>query len=293
LKTVDAVKTVKKRKAPAKNGLNIAEPYQLVPSKHGPVLVNRHDVFMGQAIMTYGEYSELELQFLRVLLRFPGLVIEVGANMGALTVPLAAELARQGREMLALEPQPVIFQQLCANLALNGLMNVKALPYACGTENGAVSFVVPDYLTAGNFGATSMDSTPSDGERRAIVQCVRLDDLVGPADVGVIKINVEGFELNVLKGCVGILERSKPVLYVENGRVEQSAKLIQWLMDHGYRLWWHCPPLFNPDNHLGVKEDAYPGIVSINMLCVPKSRAMNIEGLTEIVDASAHPLKRN
>ncbi|HWZ52003.1 MAG TPA: FkbM family methyltransferase [Granulicella sp.] len=273
--------------------MDVAEPYQLVPTKHGPVLVNRHDFYMGQAFMKYGECCDLELQFLLVLLRFPGLVIEVGSNMGALTIPLAAELARQGREMLALEPQPVIFQQLCANLALNGLMNVRALPYACGNENGAVSFVVPDYRSLGNFGATSMNSIPSDAARSAIVQCVRLDDLVGPADVGVIKIDVEGFELNVLKGCVGILERCKPVLYVENDRVEQSAELIQWLLDHGYRLWWHMPPLFNPDNYLGVKENPYPGIVSCNMLCVPRSRAATIEGLTEIVDASVHPWIRN
>jgi FkbM family methyltransferase len=270
--------------------VDAAEPYQLVPSKHGPMLVNRHDVYMGQAYLKYGEYSELELQFLRIMLQFPGLVIEIGANMGALTIPLAAELARQGREMLVFEPQPVIFQQLCANLALNGLMNVKALPYACGKANGAVQFAVPDYRTRGNFGATEMQAGPVGAQRKETVQCVRLDDLVGSANVGVIKIDVEGFELDVLQGAVTTLERCKPVLYVENDRVEQSAALIQWLMDHDYQLWWHLPPLFNPDNHLGVKEDAYPGIHSINMLCVPRSRSANIEGLPQIVDTSFHPL---
>jgi FkbM family methyltransferase len=286
------LKTAKK-KASVTTSVVAAEPYQLVPSKHGPMLVNRHDVFMGQALMKYGECCELELRFLLVLLRFPGLVIEVGANMGILTVPLAAELARQGRELLALEPQPVIFQQLCANLALNGLMNVKALPYACGQENGAVRFALPDYRAGGNFGSTEMHAAPLAATRSETVQCIRLDDLVGSAEVGVIKIDVEGFELNVLKGCVRILERCKPVLYIENDRVAQSAELIQWLMDHEYRLWWHLPPLFNPDNYLGVQEDVYPGILSLNMLCVPRSRSINIEGLTEIVDASFHPLRRN
>src|SRR5271163_4634101 len=94
------LKTAKKKKAPVATGVNVADPYQLVASKHGPMLVNRHDVYMGQAILKYGEYSELEFEFLRVLLKFPGLVIEVGANMGALTIPLAAELARQERELL-------------------------------------------------------------------------------------------------------------------------------------------------------------------------------------------------
>jgi FkbM family methyltransferase len=287
------LKTAKKKKAAKMTGVEAAEPYRLVQSKHGPVLVNRHDFYMGQALLKYGEYSELELQFLLMLLRFPGLVIEVGANMGTLTVPLAAELARQGREMLVFEPQPVIFQQLCANLALNGLMNVKALPYACGKENGAVQFAVPDSRALGNFGATSMQASPVAATRTETVQCVRLDDLVGSAEVGMMKIDVEGFELRVLQGCVGILERSKPVLYVENDRLEQSAELIQWLMDHDYRLWWHIPLLYNRDNYLGVEEDIYPGIHSINMLCVPRSRSIKIEGLIEIVDPNFHPLKKN
>jgi FkbM family methyltransferase len=51
--------------------------------------------------------------------------------MGIHTVPLAQALQEQGRRLVAFEPQPVIFQQLCANLALNGLMNVTAWPFAC------------------------------------------------------------------------------------------------------------------------------------------------------------------
>jgi FkbM family methyltransferase len=257
------------------------------------MLVNCHDLYMGQALLKYGEYSELELTFLLSLLQFPGLVVEVGANMGALTIPLAAELALQGREMLVFEPQPVIFQQLCANLALNGLMNVKAMPYACGNANGAVQFAVPDYRSLGNFGSTEMRTGTVEAARKETVQCVRLDDLLGSAEVGVMKIDVEGFELGVLQGCTGILDRSKPVLYVENDRVEQSAELVQWLMDHDYRLWWHAPPLFNVDNYLGVQENLYPRIVSLNMVCVHKSRSTKIEGLVEIVDASFHPMRQN
>jgi hypothetical protein len=104
----DTLKTVKK-KLSARTGVDLAEPYELVSSKHGPMLVNRHDFYMGQAFLKYGECLEIELQFLRAMLQFPGLVIEIGSNMGALTIPLAAELARQGREMLVFEPQAVIF----------------------------------------------------------------------------------------------------------------------------------------------------------------------------------------
>jgi FkbM family methyltransferase len=282
---------------------NIADPYLLVAARRGTMLVNRNDIYMGQAYLQYGECCELETQFLLSMLRLPGLVIEVGSNMGVHTIPMAAELMRQGRSaagsLLALEPQPVIFQQLCANLALNGLMNVAALPYACGRETGAVTFEAPDYLRSGNFGGTSMlchggasagpAQLPNRVTPRVAVQCVRLDDLVPEGDVGLIKIDVEGLELEVLLGSAGILARCRPVLYVENDRPERSQQLIQYLLDFNYRLWWHIPALFNPDNMRGVLENHYPSVCSFNMLCVPKESSIHVDASMEIFSSDCDP----
>ncbi len=267
-----------------------AAPYQLSSTRHGTMLINSNDVYMGQAFLQYGECCEIEIRFLQSLLKTPGMIIEVGANMGVHTVPLATELARQGRSMLVLEPQPIIFQQLCANIALNGLMNVTALPYACGKESGVVSFEVPNYRRRGNFGGTSMLACPSTPAQLATVPCVRLDDLVPDAAVGLIKIDVEGYELQVLEGCRNILERSHPLLYVENDRVSESPQLIQHLFERGYELWWHIPPLFNCDNFLGVKENIYSNVCSFNMLCVPRHKQLAIEGLTRVINPFFHPL---
>ena len=56
----------------------------------------------------------------------PGdVVVDVGADIGALTVPLARAVGPAGR-VLAFEPQPTVFQNLCANLALNDLLHVQA-----------------------------------------------------------------------------------------------------------------------------------------------------------------------
>lgn len=273
------------------NEIRVPPPYELVACRHALMLANRNDAFMGRALLAYGECCELELQALLSLLKMPGLVIEAGANMGIHTIPMAKQLASQGRRLLALEPQSVIFQQLCANLALNGLMNVTALPYACGTENGALCFVVPDYLAPGNFGGTSMVAGLAASNCHETVQCVRLDDLVPDGAVGLIKIDVEGYELQVLQGCQRILERCSPLLYVENDRVDLSAPLIQWLFDHGYCLWWHKPSLFNPDNFRQLATNHYGEICSVNMLCVPRDCPWNVVGLAEIVDPFFHPCR--
>jgi FkbM family methyltransferase len=268
----------------------IAEPYVLTEAKHGIMLVNRNDFYMGQSLLVYGECSELELIFLLALIKNPGVVVEIGANMGIHTVPIARALAKEGRPFYVFEPQPVIFQQLCANLALNGLTNVRAFPYACGSQNGALTFDIPDYSAFGNFGSTEFKAPGAGSSRSEIVQCIRLDNILGQGEIGLIKIDVEGFELEVLKGCEGILTRCQPFFYVENDRLDKSSALIQWFFDHDYRLWWHIPPLFNGANFRGVAENRYGNVHSFNMLGIHKSKAAGFEGMTEILDANYHPL---
>lgn len=272
------------------NRIDVAPPYQLTQSRHGWMLVNPNDMYLGRSVLEYGECCELEVQFLlQVLSIRPGTVVEVGTNIGTHTVPMAKALAAQGRSMVVFEPQPFIFQNLCANLALNGIANVRAWPYACGDRVGVLRFHVPDYSSQGNFGGVSMGSArPGEG---CPVQCVRLDDVFGAEPVGLMKIDVEGFELLVLQGAENILAQSRPAIYVENDRVEKSKELIEWLWAHNYRLWWHAPPLFNPGNFLGKEANIFGGVVSLNMLALPRELDFPVTGLEEVIDTT-HPLEK-
>ncbi len=284
----------------------VAAPYRLVRARHGTMLVNENDRFLGQAYLHYGECCELELRLLEQLSDLPGMTIEVGANMGIFTVPLALRLAQRGQAMMAFEPQPVIFQQLCANLALNGLTNVQAMPYACGAEESYVTFEVPEYGQMGNFGgvemklrgdlptAQAMSASRNTLGRLCRVPCFRLDSFLPTEPVGMMKIDVEGFELAVLEGASQTIARERPLLLVENDRHEKSVALTAWLLGHGYRLWWHMTPLFNPDNLLGCTDDVYGEVVSLNMLCIPAEKALAasamVTGLTEVSQPCTHPL---
>ncbi len=268
--------------------IEVAAPYQLVQARHGWMLCNANDFYMGKALITYGECCETETEFLNQLARQGGMVVEIGANMGIHTVPLARLLAGQGRKLLVFEPQPVIYQQLCANLALNGLTNVSAWPYACGAAKGIVTFAAPNYRGFGNFGAVSMEATESHPGVR--VPCVPVDEMVGDEKVGLLKIDVEGFERKVLEGAASTLAHSRPLLYVENDRVEHSRDLIEWLWSAGYQLWWHMPFLFNPKNYFGLSVNLYPGIASFNMVGIPREMQANVRDLMPVDDAGIHPL---
>jgi hypothetical protein len=79
---------------------------------------------------------------------------------------------------------------------------------------------------------------------------------------------------------------------VENDRVERSQALINLIAGLGYRMFWYLPPLFNPDNFYGNAENCYPGILSVNMLCLHKENKLELSGFEEVLDPSFHPLRR-
>lgn len=268
--------------------LDVGAPYKLVASRHGWMLVNPNDMYLGRAILDYGECCQTEVEFLLKLLTLrSGGVVEIGANIGTHTVPLAKALAREGRQLTVFEPQPFIFQNLCANIALNGLVNVRAWPFACGDRDTTLHFARPDYAATGNFGGVSM--TPEHSGGTVAVPCRTLDSIVGAETIGLMKVDVEGFELRALQGAEATLDRCRPLLYVENDRIEESPALVEWLWAKNYRLWWHTPLLFNADNFFANPQNCYEGIGSFNMLCVPREESLEVAGLYEVL-IGTHPL---
>jgi FkbM family methyltransferase len=194
-------------------------------------------------------------------------VVEVGANIGAHTVWFAQTTASNGGAVIAFEPQRIVFQTLCANLALNNIRNVIAYQSACGETSGVIRVPVLDPNLPNNFGGLELGGdhdAPGD-----LVPVVRLDDM-SIRRCRLMKDDVEGMELGVLKGARETILRCAPVLYVENDRKDKSDELVRFITSLGYELYWHRPFLFSPHNFAGKAENVFPNVVSVNMLCVPK-----------------------
>jgi FkbM family methyltransferase len=259
---------------------------QLAATKHGYLLYNRNDIYIGRAIEKYGEYSALEIVLFEDLCSTGNAVIEVGANIGAHTVGFSRLVGPQGR-VLAFEPQRLVFQTLCANVSLNSLTNVDCYFAAVGAQEGAITVPSLSPWDEGNFGGISLlgahVGTP--------VPCFMLDRFIDLPRVNLLKIDVEGMEADVLRGGAKLITKFKPILYVENDRVDQSEALIRLIASFGYRLFWHQPPLFNPKNFYGQDENIYGNIVSCNMLCLHRDADVSPGFLEEIVDFSFHPVR--
>jgi FkbM family methyltransferase len=234
-------------------------------TRHGTMLAFPNDRFLTPCLEVYGEYSPAETRVLEQIAK-PGMtVVEVGSNIGAHTLPLA-RACRPGL-LYAFEPQRRVFQVLCANLALNDIDNVVALQQACGAEAGEVAVPPLDYAARENFGAISMLPAEAAGEH---VPLVRLDDL-NLQTCGLIKIDAEGFELDVLAGAAATIARTRPVLYVENDRPHYQRTLVQMIAMLGYRLHWHTPRMVTSGNFKGETRQVFNAdYKSLNMLCLPR-----------------------
>ncbi|MCB1739072.1 MAG: FkbM family methyltransferase [Gammaproteobacteria bacterium] len=244
--------------------------------RHGPMVYLRNDRYIGRSLHVYGEFSELECGLLTGLLSPGAVVIEAGANIGAHTLALAAAVGEHGR-VLAFEPHPVNHRLLTANVALSGRTNVEVWGTALGAEPGTLCVPPVDFDNPGNFGGIALTAS-GDGTR---VQVTHLDELeLTRCDL--IKADVEGMEQAVVRGATRTIERRRPLLYLENDRIEHSPALIALLLELGYSPFWHLPPLFNPDNFRGRKRNLFPGLVSVNLLCLPDQRPVPCAALRPV-----------
>ena len=248
----------------------------LVNAKHGRMLVNRHDVYIGRSLIELGEFSEGEVDLFEQVLPPGSVVVEAGANIGAHTVPLAKRVGSSGR-VYAFEPQRVIFQLLCANLALNSLTNVVAFWSAVGDEQGELLVPEIDYSRPNNFGGLGLEGRMS-GEKVPL----RSIDSLGLAQLNLLKADVEGMEHAVLAGARQTIERCRPLLYVENDREDKSAPLLALIKQLGYRAFAHTPRLYNPNNFFRQANNPFGNIISINIFAVHSSVAADIKGLEQL-----------
>jgi FkbM family methyltransferase len=258
------------------HGLDPAGFNELALCRSGPMLYNKNDIFVGGSLQAYGEFSASEQMLFRQMVREGMLVVEVGANIGAHTVELSRCVGAFG-QVHAFEPQRLVFQALCANLALNQCTNVFAEQAALGNAPGSIMVPPVDPGSRTNFGGIALGEFPG-GERVAVRT---LDSLDLPM-CHLLKVDVEGMEIPVLQGAERTIDMYRPLMYVENDRVESSEALLTMIFAMGYDAYWHLAAMFNPDNFAGQTVNLFPNIASINVLCIPRESKLTINGLRRI-----------
>jgi hypothetical protein len=225
--------------------------------------------YIGKCFDLYGQYSESEVALMRAFLREGSTVIDVGANIGDLTVPLARIVGQTGK-VYAVESHPQNFNVLCANLALNALNNTRPINAFIATSDQ-----VDTGGPWGPFAYVSEIWAP---------QFMALDSL-DLAALDLLKVDVDGKELEVLQSGEMQIERFRPILYFENDNRELSPPLLSYAMDKlGYDLYWHPAPIFDEKNFFGNPVNAWAptNIASLMILGIPTERKLAVPDLRRV-----------
>ncbi len=231
--------------------------FVLAAADHGTMIVNRFDYFavspkdaigVGHQILDAGAYDPQEVAMALALLDLrrhyfgDGVVaVDCGANIGVYTVEWAKKMTGWG-SVIAVEAQERIYYALAGNLVINNCFNARAIHAAAAAANGSMAMPRPDYLSPGSFGSLELkrrDNTEFIGQRvdytpenSATVPTVSLDSL-GLARADLIKLDVEGMEMEALAGAQETIARHHPILIIETIKLDKP-KLVAWLGGFDY-----------------------------------------------------------
>lgn len=163
--------------------------------------------FDGKAIAHmrgHASFMESDFALMRAFIGPDDEIVDIGANIGAFTIPFA----RYARTVHAFEPIPETADHLEYNLAQNGITNVVVHRVGLSDTPGVL---YPH--RAADAGSTSLSSErQDDGET---VPVTMLDECFGSIRIGFMKIDVEGMEVNVLRGGTKLIAASRPVIFFE------------------------------------------------------------------------------
>jgi len=170
--------------------------------------------------------------------------IDIGANIGYCSIYVAAENPLS--KVIAFEPHPFIGKELIRNVDINDFSNVEVKPFALGNENGEIRFYSNDLNDYNRGMSSTVDKDFSKNIAEIMVEIKRLDDVIPENDyknIGVIKIDTQGNELDVLKGAEGIIKAVKPVIIFEfeshtKKNIEKSKKeFVAFLKRNNYQTY--------------------------------------------------------
>jgi FkbM family methyltransferase len=222
-------------------------------------------------LMTNG-FETAETQFVQRFLR-PGMtVLDLGAHHGLYTLLASKLVGRKGR-VIAFEPSPKERKRLAKHIWLNGADNVRVEGYAVGAESGEADLFLAD---GANDWCNSLRRPAESTGQTVRVQVRRLDDVVSQLELSrldFIKMDVEGAELDALRGAAGILgDAARPVVLAEVYDIRTSPwgyaarEIVRFLSALNYR--WFALREDGTLEPVSAEQSSYDA----NLVAVPSER---------------------
>ena len=217
-----------------------------------------------------------------------GAAVDIGANIG-FTAALFGR-ARPNDALFVIEPSPTAFADLKRNVSLNGLTNTHCFQMGLGLTPGHL--LLSEDPTNSSAAHLSSPATP-DHDPAQVVLVETLDNFCSSRNLHphFVKLDVEGHELNVLRGGLITLATDHPVLFIEMnsfttiayGR-ESPLNVLTFLNRHFHKVLWldgaQVRDLSTDSNLISFLHFHYSRNAGVDdLLCVPDARAIDLAGM--------------
>ncbi len=182
----------------------------------------------------FTRWYELLIQEFQPHISSGATVIDVGANIG-LTTLVFSELAGSNGRVHSFEPAQFMHSKLTMLIEYNHRTNVSAYRQACGASPNRLQLRIPE--SSGNASLRLADAMQNMTLRVEEVEVLPLDDVLqAEPRIDLMKIDTEGFEIDVLKGAEAIIRKTRPTIYIELSAEYRASSeaAVQWLLSHDY-----------------------------------------------------------
>jgi len=206
--------------------------------------------------MVSGIYNPHVIKILESFISPGDVIIDVGANVGAISLVASALASKEGR-VIAIEPGPLNVNRLSRTISRNNVSNVHLVKCGISDKKGVMQWK----LDRGNLGNARLVEEDGDEE----VNVDTLDNLVNNLNIPIvsfIKIDVEGMELSVFKGAINTLRQYKPSILFETMATWREVKgdsyfqeMEDFLKSLGYTLYTVNPPYCQETSLNNTTED--------------------------------------
>lgn len=194
------------------------------------------------------KFWEPEVELIRCLVKSGEVAVDLGANIGWYTSVLAHLVGEKGR-VYAVEPIPITFDLLRAVVDALGLKNVQTFNCAVSDKDGSVLMELPKYDYGGTnfYMARIVSETAAPAPSETILVPRRSLDSILPSTVAeavtFVKCDVEGHELEVLKGASKFFARTQPAMMIEVAGTaavqdDPNNEFFSIMRGHGYTPYW-------------------------------------------------------
>src|SRR6056300_17898 len=249
----------------------------------------KNDEVIGKNLREYGEYQQKEIDLLIGLLNSVDskqkVVWDIGANIGVHTMAFS----KHSTFVCSWEANPQNFKLLRMNTQGKLAPNVKV--HNVAISNGKKDTIqIQDFDQSKSSNKCELSIVEKGGVE---ISAKSIDSYMMNYPLpSLIKIDVEGHELEVLQGALVMLKTVKPILYFETADKGSYAEHIKFLKDLDYRMWWFACPNFNKNNYNKNDNNIWGRSVICSILAMHKDVVgLNTIELQEVVDADDHWLK--